>query len=74
MSRHLKASTQDSEEVMPVNASYNSPMKIADWSDCGAAAKTSDAEDAKPWIITEAGDVLVLGWIRADTGSRHLQR
>jgi hypothetical protein len=39
MSRHLKASTQISEEVMPVNVRCNSPMKIADWCGYGTAAE-----------------------------------
>ncbi|GJE13245.1 hypothetical protein [Methylobacterium longum] len=38
-----------------------------------AAAVAIDTEDAKPWIITESGDILAPGWIRANTGSRRLQ-
>ena len=38
-----------------------------------AAALAIDTEDAKPWIITESGDILAPGWIRANTGSRRLQ-
>ncbi len=38
-----------------------------------AAAEAIDAEDAKPWIITEAGDILATNWIRANTGTSRLQ-
>ncbi|MCJ2060784.1 hypothetical protein MKL09_30220 [Methylobacterium sp. J-048] len=38
-----------------------------------AAAAAIDAEDAQPWIITEAGDVLSPRWIRANSQSRALQ-
>ena len=38
-----------------------------------AAAEAINTADAKPWIITEAGDILAPGWIRANTGSRPLQ-
>ena len=38
-----------------------------------AAAEAIDTADAKPWIITEDGDILAPGWIRANAGSRHLQ-
>ncbi|MCJ2121852.1 hypothetical protein [Methylobacterium sp. J-077] len=38
-----------------------------------AAAAAIEAEDAQPWIITEAGDVLSPRWIRANTQSRALQ-
>ncbi|MGT2479547.1 hypothetical protein ACU4GR_13200 [Methylobacterium oryzae CBMB20] len=38
-----------------------------------AAAEAIDTANAKPWIITEAGDILAPGWIRANTGSRRLQ-
>ena len=38
-----------------------------------AAAQAIDVEGAKPWIITESGDILAPGWIRANTGSRRLQ-
>jgi len=38
-----------------------------------AAAKAIDAEDAKPWIITESGDILAPGWIRANTAAYRLQ-
>ena len=39
-----------------------------------AAAKAIVAEDAKPWIITEAGDILAPGWIRANTDAHRLQQ
>lgn len=38
-----------------------------------AAAEAIDAEDAKPWIITESGDILAPNWIRANTGTSCLQ-
>lgn len=38
-----------------------------------AAAQAIEAEDAQTWIITEASDILAPNWIRANTGSRHLQ-
>ncbi|MDP4006831.1 hypothetical protein [Methylobacterium sp. NEAU K] len=38
-----------------------------------AAAQAIDAEKAKPWIITEAGDILAPGWIRANTAGYRLQ-
>lgn len=38
-----------------------------------AAAEAIDAEDAKPWIITESGDILAPGWIRANTATYRLQ-
>uniref|UniRef100_UPI00313BF5F3 hypothetical protein n=1 Tax=Methylobacterium fujisawaense TaxID=107400 RepID=UPI00313BF5F3 len=38
-----------------------------------AAAEAIDADDAKPWIITEAGDILAPGWIRANTATHRLQ-
>jgi glyoxylase-like metal-dependent hydrolase (beta-lactamase superfamily II) len=38
-----------------------------------AAAEVLDAEDAKPWIITENGDILAPNWIRANTVARSLQ-
>lgn len=38
-----------------------------------AAAEAIDAENAKPWIITDAGDILAPGWIRANTASYCLQ-
>ncbi|MDF2597395.1 hypothetical protein [Methylobacterium brachiatum] len=38
-----------------------------------AAAEAIAADDAQPWIITEAGDVLSPRWIRANTESRALQ-
>ncbi|KNY24653.1 hypothetical protein [Methylobacterium sp. ARG-1] len=38
-----------------------------------AAAQEIAAEDAQPWIITEAGDVLSPRWIRANTESYALQ-
>ncbi|MGH1574958.1 hypothetical protein ACRAWG_35375 [Methylobacterium sp. P31] len=38
-----------------------------------AAAEAIDTANAKPWIITEAGDILAPGWNRANTGSRSLQ-
>ena len=34
-----------------------------------AAAEAIDAGNAKPWIITEAGDILAPGWIYANTAS-----
>jgi len=38
-----------------------------------AAAQAIETEDAQPWIITEAGDILSPCWIRANTLSRPLQ-
>ena len=38
-----------------------------------AAAEAIDAADAKPWIITESGDILAPGWIRANTAASRLQ-
>ena len=38
-----------------------------------AAAEAIAADDAQPWIITEAGDVLSPRWIRANTESHALQ-
>ena len=38
-----------------------------------AAARAIETEDAQPWIITEAGDILSPCWIRANTLSRPLQ-
>ena len=38
-----------------------------------AAAEAIDAEDAKPRIIIEAGDILAPNWIRANTGPFRLQ-
>ena len=38
-----------------------------------AAAEAIAADDAQPWIITEACDVLSPRWIRANTESRALQ-
>jgi hypothetical protein len=37
-----------------------------------AAARAIEAEDAQPWIITEAGDILSPSWIRANAGSYRL--
>ncbi|MGU3667817.1 hypothetical protein ACLBX9_26830 [Methylobacterium sp. A49B] len=37
------------------------------------AAQAIEAEDAQPWIITEAGDILSPRWIRANTLGRPLQ-
>lgn len=34
-----------------------------------AAAEAIDAENAAPWIITDAGDILAPNWIRANAGS-----
>ncbi|CAM3132807.1 MULTISPECIES: hypothetical protein [Methylobacterium] len=38
-----------------------------------AAAEAIAVGDAQPWIITEEGDVLSPGWIRANTRSSALQ-
>lgn len=38
-----------------------------------AAAEAIDTEDAKPWIITESGDILAPNWIRANVGTSRLQ-
>lgn len=38
-----------------------------------AAAEAIDHEGAKPWIITENGDILAPNWIRANTGTARLQ-
>ncbi|MCJ2052553.1 hypothetical protein [Methylobacterium sp. J-070] len=38
-----------------------------------AATQAIEAEDAQPWIITEAGDILSPRWIRANTRGRALQ-
>jgi hypothetical protein len=38
-----------------------------------AAAEAIYAEGAKPWIITESGDILAPNWIRANTGTSRLQ-
>jgi hypothetical protein len=32
-----------------------------------AAAEAIDAQNAKPWIITQSGDILAPNWIRAHT-------
>jgi hypothetical protein len=37
------------------------------------AARAIESEDAQPWIITEAGDILSPRWIRANTPSPSLQ-
>lgn len=37
------------------------------------AVQAIEAEDAQPWIITEAGDILSPGWIRANSRSHALQ-
>ena len=37
------------------------------------AARAIEAEDAQPWIITEAGDVLSPRWIQANAVRRPLQ-
>lgn len=37
------------------------------------AVRAIEADDAQPWIITEAGDILSPGWIRANTRGRALQ-
>lgn len=37
------------------------------------AVQAIEAEDAQPWIITEAGDILSPRWIRAHSLSRTLQ-
>lgn len=37
------------------------------------AAQAIEADDAQPWIITEAGDILSPRWIRANTLSGPLQ-
>jgi len=37
------------------------------------AVQAIEAEDAQPWIITEAGDILSPGWIRANSQSDALQ-
>ena len=38
-----------------------------------AAAESIQADDAQPWIITEDGDILSPGWIRANANPRRLQ-
>lgn len=38
-----------------------------------AAAQAMDAVGAQPWIITEDGDILAPGWIRANAASYRLQ-
>ena len=38
-----------------------------------AAAEAIDAEGAKPWIITDGGDILACNWIRPNTGTSRLQ-
>ncbi|MHB2207008.1 hypothetical protein [Methylobacterium sp. CM6257] len=38
-----------------------------------AATEAMAAGDAQPWIITEAGDILAPGWIRANAVTRQLQ-
>ena len=37
------------------------------------AAQAMDTGDARPWIITESGDILAPGWIRANTAAHRLQ-
>ncbi|MEL6064208.1 MULTISPECIES: hypothetical protein [unclassified Methylobacterium] len=37
------------------------------------AVQAIEAEDARPWIITEAGDILSPHWIRANSRARALQ-
>ena len=37
------------------------------------AARAIEADDAQPWIITEAGDILSPRWIRANAHARGLQ-
>ncbi|MGH1571317.1 hypothetical protein ACRAWG_12250 [Methylobacterium sp. P31] len=37
-----------------------------------AAARAIDAGNAKPWIVTERGDILAPGWIRANTAAHRL--
>ena len=37
------------------------------------AVQAIEAEDAQPWIITEAGDILSPSWIRANSQSHALQ-
>ncbi|GJE53331.1 hypothetical protein GOFOIKOB_6410 [Methylobacterium tardum] len=38
-----------------------------------AAAEAIDVENAKPWIITENGDILAPGWIRANSAAHRVQ-
>lgn len=38
-----------------------------------AAVAAIDAEDASPWIITEDGDILAPGWIRANSAGARPQ-
>ena len=38
-----------------------------------AAAQAIETDDAQPWIITEAGDILSPRWIRANAHARGLQ-
>lgn len=37
------------------------------------AVEVMAARSGKPWIITEAGDILSPHWIRANAGPRNLQ-
>ena len=38
-----------------------------------AAAKAIQTENAKPWIITERGDILAPNWVRANAVTHGLQ-
>ena len=38
-----------------------------------AATEAMDAEDARAWIITDAGDILAPWWIKANTATPFLQ-
>jgi hypothetical protein len=37
------------------------------------AAQVIESEDARPWIITEAGDILSPHWIRTNARARSVQ-
>ena len=38
-----------------------------------AAATAIETDDARPWIITEEGDILSPRWIEENTGARRIQ-
>ncbi|RUP18537.1 MAG: hypothetical protein EKK44_23700 [Methylobacterium sp.] len=53
--------------------SADDPLSCANLVLQQAAAEAIDADDAKPWIIIENGDILAPNWIRASTGTSRPQ-
>ncbi|MGH1569539.1 hypothetical protein ACRAWG_01280 [Methylobacterium sp. P31] len=61
MAGHAPAHTADARSFPTLRAALT------------AAAKAIRTENAKPWIITERGDILAPGWIRANAATHHWQ-